>query len=327
MKKKIVFISILIAAIVAGGYVWRGRKRSQRAAAFKTITVERGNLRVTVLATGATQPQNRLELKPPVAGRIEEILVREGESVRKGQVLAWLSSTERAALLDAARAKGEKELAYWEGVYKPTPLVSPMQGVVIARNMEPGQTVTTQDAPLVMSDRLIVKAQVDETDIGRLQLNLKAEIVLDAYPDRPIAGAVNHIAYEAKTVNNVTMYEVDVLPEHVPPFMRSGMTANVTFIVQKKDGVLFLPQEAVRQQGKESSVLLPAPPSAKKKKPESVPIRTGISDGKRVEVADGLKEGDSVLVPDLKLDHKGKRGSNPLSPFGGARPGGGGRAR
>ncbi len=63
-----------------------------------------------------------------------------------------------------------------------------------------------------------------------------ASVVLDAYPDQPFPGKVNEIAYDAKTVNNVTTYSVNVLPDKTPTFMRSGMTANVSFVTALAPG-------------------------------------------------------------------------------------------
>lgn len=325
MKKKIAIIAA--AALLAGGAYYKFKKRAADKPRFTTVQAERGNLRIAILATGEVLPQNRLEIKAPIAGRLEEILVKEGQGVRKGQVLARMSSTERAALLDAARAKGDEELAHWQNVYKAVPLIAPMAGVIIARNMEPGQTLTSADAPLVMSDRLIVKAQVDETDIARVKLNQKAEITLDAYPNDKIPARVDHIAFEAKTVSNVTTYEVDVLPGSVPDFMRSGMTANVSFIVQKKDNVILLPQAAIKSGEKGSQVLTPNP-DPKKGRAVAKDVVTGDSDGRRVEIVSGVAEGDAVLIPEISMGG-GSAGSSPFSPFSGRRPGatgsGGGR--
>jgi len=72
------------------------------------VRVTRGNILASIPATGTVMPRNRLEIKPPVAGRVEQILVNEGHNVRKGEILAWMSSNDRAALLDAARAKGTR---------------------------------------------------------------------------------------------------------------------------------------------------------------------------------------------------------------------------
>ena len=305
-------VLLMVAVLVFFGTKWFGRK--PESPAYRPVQVTRGDLQVSVLATGVVQPQNRLEIKPPVGGRIEEVLVEEGQSVRKGEVLAWLSSTERAALLDAARAKGPQELAHWEEIYKPTPLITPLDGILIAKNVEPGQTVTAQDPVLVMSDRLIVKASVDETDIGRIHLDEKAKITLDAYPEETMLAHVDHIAYEAKTVNNVTTYEVDVLPEESPDFMRSGMTANVTFFVEGKKDVLILPAEGINQGDSRATVLVPDPSRKKGAVPKEVTV--GITDGKRVEIISGLKESDTVLVPVLRVPRSGERSTNPFSPWG-----------
>ena len=311
-------VALMCVAILLGV---RWSAAHKRAPAFRAVQVTRGDLQVTVLATGALQPQNRLELKPPIPGRVEEILVEEGQAVQKGEILVRMSSAERAALLDAARAKGPEELAHWEERYKPTPLIAPIDGTVIARNVEPGQSVTAQDAVLVLSDRLIVKTQVDETDIGRINLDQPARITLDAYPDQTVDGRVDHIAYEAKTVNNVTIYEVEVLPATVREFMRSGMTANVAFLVAAKHDALILPAEAIHQEHGRAAVLLPG---ATRSHPESREIVIGLSDGKHVEVLSGLEAGDTVLVSAMNMPRSsGRPQGSPFSPWGrGPRQGG-----
>ena len=308
---KRLWAAVAAAGVAVGGWFWQKGKR-QEEPRFRTVKAQRGSLDVTVLATGVVQPQNRVQIKPPIAGRAERIMVREGQTVRKGAVLAWMSSNERAALLDAARAKGPEELAHWEELYKAAPLVAPLDGLIIARAVEPGQAVSASDAVLVMSNRLIVKAQVDETDIGRVRVGLPVEVVLDAYPGEKTAARVDHIAYEAKTVNNVTIYEVDIVPEAVPEFMRSGMTASVTFLVSRKRDALFLPAEAVHRDGGRPTVLLPGPDGSS---PQPREVELGISDGKRVEVVSGLSEGDGVLVRSFRLP-RASSAVNPFSPGG-----------
>jgi macrolide-specific efflux system membrane fusion protein len=225
-----------------------------------------------------------------------------------------MSSTERAALIDAASAKGPEELKRWTELYQPTPILAPISGTLIQRNVESGQTFTTGDAIMVMSDRLTVKALVDETDIAQIKLKQKAKIVLDAYPSQTIPAQVDQIAYDAKTVNNVTTYVVDILPEQTPAFMRSGMTANVTFFVASKKDVLLVPAGAVRMQDGSPVVTLKgqkaSTPGADTK------IETGASDGKRIEVLSGLAEGDVVLEPQYVPGSKQAGGTNPFSPMG-----------
>lgn len=293
---------------------WRAGREAEPS--YREIAVTRGDLAVTILSTGVVQPQNRLEIKAPIPGRAEEVLVVEGQNLTKGQILAWMSSTERAALIDAARARGPEELKRWEEIYRATPILAPINGALILRNVEPGQTFTGSDAVFVMSDRLTVKAQVDETDIAQIRLRQPARIVLDAYPDQPLSGRVDQIAYDAKTVNNVTTYEVEVLPDKTPAFMRSGMTANVSFVVASRRGVLLVPSDAVKVRDGHAYVL-PAS-GADGAAPSEREIRAGVSDGKHIEVLDGLADGERLLVPRLRTAG-GRAESSPFAPFGARR--------
>ena len=185
---KLQIFCLLIAAVLLTSCA--GEKKEKK---LEMVKVTRGDLAAFIPSTGVVTPRNRLEIKPPVSGRIEEVLVEKGERVRKGQILAWISSSDRAALLDAARSKGPAETKYWEEVYKPAPIIAPIDGFIIVRNVEPGQSFSVSDAVLVMADKLIVKAQVDETDIGKIRVGQKADIVLDAYPDEKTAAAVESI--------------------------------------------------------------------------------------------------------------------------------------
>jgi len=307
-KKKIL---VLLAFGVFLLLVLRGfLKNGSNGKSYVEVKVERGNIQPTILSTGTVSPENRLEIKPPIAGRIDSVLVQEGQEMKKGQMLVSMSSTERAALLDAARAQGPKELQQWETYYKPAPIMAPIDGEIIVRSAEPGQTVTSADVILVMSDRLTVKARVDETDIGNIKLKQKVDIVLDAYSDETISGVVDKIAYDSKTVNNVTTYIVDALPDSVPEHMRSGMTANVTFYLEPKNDVLVLPRNAVLIKDKKNFVMVPP-----ERKPEEKNVETGISDDTKIEITGGLKEGETVLVERIKWDIGGDSGkSNPFMP-------------
>lgn len=268
-----------------------GKKRIEK------VSVERGNILATIPASGSVTPRNRLEIKPPVPGRIEDVLVHEGQNVKKGKILAWLSSTERAALLDAARSKGSSELKYWEDVYKPAPMIAPIDGFIILRNMEPGQTVTSSDPVLVMADKLIVKAMVDETDLGRIKVGQQVTIVLDAYPDKIIAGKVEHIKYESQVLNNVTVYEVDVMAARVPEFFRSGQSATVNFQQEKKEKVLLLPTKAVRKSDGQNYVFVRGDG---KKQIRSLKVELGFESDDKVEIVSGVSEEMEVLIPDAK---------------------------
>jgi membrane fusion protein, macrolide-specific efflux system len=300
-------------AVIAGAIaVWKWPKNNS-GEVIREISPHTGSIQTLVSSTGSVLPKNRLELIPPVAGRIESILVKEGDKVKKGQTLGWLSSTERAALLDAAQGQGEEKLKYWQEVYKAIALIAPIDGEVIVATIQPGQTVTTSTAALVLSDKLIVRADVDETDIGKIKVGQQAFISLDAYPDTKIKATVEHIYYESTTVNNVTIYKIDILPEEVLPFFRSGMNANVDFVVENKENALLIPQEAIKSENGENYVLVK---SSDGKELVVNPVTLGITQDKFVEITSGLSVNDTVVVKSKKfaLPKASISGKNPFMP-------------
>ena len=308
MSKKKIIIGFLVVILLAVG-IWFFFLR-KKGPEYKNTTIEKGQITVKVLSTGTVQPENRLQIKSPIAGRAERILVNEGQKVYKGQILAWVSSTERAVLLDSARAQGVEEVKKWEEIYKATPIIAPLPGTVILRSIEPGQTFTTSDAIFVIADRLTIMAQVDETDLSQIQLNQRAVITLDAYSDKELESKVNHVGFEARTVNNVTTYMIEVLPVEKIEFLRSGMTANVTFYGQQKNDIPVIPNEFIKYEAGKPTALV----RAEKKRPESRELKLGITDGKITEVISGLSEGETVLL-EIKKDEK-QKGSF-LAPGGG----------
>jgi len=313
IKSKII-ISILVLAAISGFVLFKIKNKSPNGEIIQEINPTVGNIQTFISTTGTVLPKNRLAVKPPVNGRIDSILVQEGDKIKLGQTLAWMSSTERAALLDAAQGQGEEVIKYWKQVYKPIALLSPIDGEVIVATTQPGQTMTTADAVVVLSDHLIVRAQVDETDIGKIKLGQEAIITLDAYPDKKINANTEHIYYESQTINNVTIYNVDLLPIEVPPFFRSGMNATVDFKSGGNDKALMLPVEAVHKEKGEIYVLLK---EAGNKDPVKQPVTLGITDDKNYEILSGLNIKNTVLIKTKKyMLPSSNLGSNPFSPFG-----------
>ncbi len=311
MKNKLIGVLIAVAVLMTGYFIF-GKSKTDKSSEPKEYTVIKGSIEKAISATAVVQPQNRLEMKPPVAGRMDEILVKEGQLVKAGDIVANMSSTERAAILDSARVKDDKNTSQWEDIYKPIPIIAPIDGTVIVSTMQPGQTVVQTDAIIVLSNRLIVQAQVDETDIGRVKEAQKANISLDAYPDIHATASVEHIYHESKTVNNVTIYQVDVIPDSVPEVFRSGMTANVRIIEESRDDVLTLPLEAVKQQKGESVVWLK---KDKNSNPKKTIVTTGLSDETNIEIVSGLAENDIVVVKtSAKPRPKQSGGNNPFLP-------------
>lgn len=321
-------IALALAAAVAGGgyWYWKSKGAKKGRAAVQTVEAKVGLIEQTVDATGSVIALNRVEIKPPISGRIEQLLVNEGDKVQAGQIVAWMSSTDRAAILDAARAQGPEAYKKWQDSYKPTPIIASLTGAVILRNVVVGQTVEPSTVLYALADTLIAYAQVDESDIGKIHIGQKARIVLDAYPSKPVEGKVFDILFEGRNISNVITYGVKIRPVKVPDFFRSQMTVNVSFEVSRKEQVLTLPAYAVRTlpDGSRAVALPPSPDSDGK--PATREIKVGLENDDLVEVVSGLSEGDKVQLPQGKYVPQKAPESSPLSFSGPKRSGNEGQA-
>lgn len=263
-----------------------------------------------------------------VAATAHEGAIAEGE-VAEAQV------KQAKALLDAA----DLDLKY-------TIIRSPVNGTVIARNVEVGQTVTASfQTPMLFLialdlTRMQVDANVSEADIGGISSGKLTTFTVDAYPGEQFNGVVNQVRNAPISVQNVVTYDVVVGVNNQDLRLKPGMTANVTITVAQKDAILKVPNTALR--------FVPPKPALKttgaKERggaglgtgvgkqvwkenpsgdPESVPLQLGISDGMYTEVVAGtLAEGDLIIVGIDAV--KSDRRSESLPPgFGGGqrRPG------
>lgn len=277
----------LLALGVAAWFVFGGKTAPQ----YEYDKVERGPLRVTLRESAFVQPEHRLNVTPPIPGRIDTINVANGEAVKRGQVLAWISSTSRAALMDSARATGGKEVEYWQDIYKPAPLVAPLDGNIISTGVVPGQVVVAAQTIFNMSDHLIIQASVDETDLSHVWLGQAADITFDSFPDAHLTGKVHEIAFDASTVNNVTVYQVNIFLDSTPDYIRSGTSANVFLLISDRQDVLRIPTDAISP---EDTVLVA---QAKDQPPVAQKVEAGMSDGTWTEITSGLNEGDWIARP------------------------------
>ncbi len=310
--RKIIIFLVLAAMALTALILIKGRSSRGPDSSVKESRPSKGDIRITVSTTGTIYPRNRLEIKPSVAGRIEKMLVAEGDYVKTGQILAVMSSTDRAALIDAARLQGGDSLKYWQEAYKPIPIVAPLSGTVIVRSVEPGQTVTTSSVIVVISDRLIVKAQVDETDISRVSVGQSADTTLDSHPEIVTHGKVTHIYYESTTSNNVTIYYVEITPDSIPAEFRSGMSATIEIIRKERKNVLMIPKDSVIAEGQRSYVMLKP---LKGDMPEKREIKTGLSNDGSFEVISGITADDVILEFTQKPAAQGSDGKrNPFMP-------------
>jgi len=279
----------------------------------RSYFVKFGDLRQTVKASGVVEPKNKVEILPPVSGRVDEVLADQGQNVKKGQPLAWMSSTDRAALFDAALAQGPTVFARWERAYRATPILAPVRGMIIERNVVEGQTVTPTQILFVLADRLIIRARVDESEIGKIRIGQKTELVAEAFPEKPFEGHVRLVDYQARRIGGVSAYAVELDPRSLPAGVRSGMTVRAEFIMQTKESVMLLPLWALKG-AHDATVPLQV---RRGDSEETVQVKLGLSDGTNVEVVSGLSLGDEIRVE--APDFGAKSASNLFSPFGRAK--------
>jgi macrolide-specific efflux system membrane fusion protein len=284
--------------------------------AYDYLKVERGPLRVTLRESAVVAPEHRLTITPPIPGRIDTINVANGADVKQGQVLAWISSTDRAALMDAARAAGGKEIKFWEDVYKPAPLIAPLDGHIISTAVVPGQVVVTAQTVFTMSDHLIIQAFLDETDLNSVWLGQHADITFDSFPEAHLTGKVHEIAYDATTVNNVTTYQVNIYLDHTPGYVRSGVSANVFLLISDRPSVLRVPSDTISPEG----MVLVA--QGEGQPPVAQRVEVGQTDGEWTEITDGLQEGDWIARPAFSIKAAERNFTFLSDAFKKGRPGG-----
>lgn len=310
--KKLV-IPALAAVLIGGGWWYFSKKKDGKeevaytsTAAFIKETAE------YVETTGGVEPLNRVEIQPASGGRIEEILVEEGDKVSLGETLALMSSADRVAILDSARAMGEEQYEYWKEAYKPIKIISPIEGTVILKNIVEGQTVGGNTVLFAISDRLIVAVGVDESEIGRVKEGQRAEITLDAYPDSTVKGTVFQILDEGKNQSSVITYTVKIRPDKVPSFFKSQMTANIKIRVTEPKPSLFIPSRAVTLDASGATSVITA---LEKNEPVYRKVVTGLDDGELVQIRRGLEEGEAVYYKGRPYrPQTASGGNNPLMP-------------
>lgn len=185
-----------------------------------------------------------------------------------------------------------------------TTLVSPMDGVVLSRDVEIGDAVSSilvlgSTATLVMTlgdtTQVYVQGKVDEADIGSVYLGQPARIRVESFPNKTFNGKVTKIAPLGVEKDNVTTFEVRVSIDNPTGELKANMTANAEILVTEHKNTLTVPEQAlVYDNKKNASVFVPDP--KQKDGQRKVPVKAGISNGSRTEILEGLKEGDTVVL-------------------------------
>jgi RND family efflux transporter MFP subunit len=240
----------------------------------------------------STQAQTAASLKDAQAG-IEDLQTQEIklDTCRHDIKIAEQRVEENRLSLDDAKKR-----------LTDTTVTAPIDGVVASRNVQVGQIIAsgvsnvgggTSMFTIMDLSRVYVLVSVDESDIGRIVVGQQATITVDAYPDRRLKGEVVRVATKGATTSNVVTFEVKVeVTGRQKNLLKPEMTANVSITAVDKENVLLLPVAAVKRRGPKSFVTIKTADG----KTEEKPVVVGDSDGKMMEIAEGLVEGDAVVM-------------------------------
>jgi HlyD family secretion protein len=191
----------------------------------------------------------------------------------------------------------EEQLSY-------TNITSPMDGVVLSRDVEKGDAVSSilvlgSTATLVETigdvHQVYVQGKVDESDIGKVFLGQPARIKVESFRDKTFLGKVTRIAPLGVEKDNVTTFEVRVSIDNPGGELKANMTANAEILLDEHKNVLTVPEQAVKFD-KDRNATVDVPDLAQKDGRRTVPIKAGLSDGTKIEVVSGLKENDPVIL-------------------------------
>lgn len=224
---------------------------------------------------------------------------------------------------EANLAQLQAQLASASTTLQYTKIMSPIDGVVITRSIDPGQTVAASfSAPVLFViapdlTRMQVLAEVDEADVGKVKEGMKAEVVVDAFPGQTFHGTVTQIRFSPNEVQGVVTYSAVIDVANPDMLLRPGMTATVTIQTRRATAVLAVPNAALRFRpvkiepgqpaGKapepvfaaelkpgQARVYVPAP--GKKDQAEEKIVEVGLSDGRSTELKSGLGPGAEVIT-------------------------------
>lgn len=294
-----------------------------------------------------------LELAQAEARRYDELfsnhLISQSDHDAKMSSLhqAQAAVQVRQAVLDRSRA----DLAFCT-------IYAPMDGVVISRKVDVGQTVAAGLAVSTLFEiandltRMQVDAKVSEADIGDVRAGQEARFTVDAYPSRTFTGKVVQVRNEAVTSQNVVTYDTVIETSNPDLALKPGMTAVVNIVSDRSENVLKIPNAALSFRpaqaqpptasassamaappaparaaegpGERAAVFVLSPGAGASGAPTAIPrpIRTGLSDGASTEVLAGLEEGDPVVIGTLTAAAAKKADRETVNPLVGRGPGG-----
>ena len=281
--------------------------------------------------------QAALELAKVNAARTQELFAKKNSSQQDlDTAMANLHQAEaNVKIKQGALDKAKADLDHCT-------ITSPVDGVVISRNVDVGQTVAASlQAPIIFAiandlTKMQIDTNVAEADVGVVVVDQDVDFTVDAFPNRTFHGKVVQVRNAPITVQNVVTYDTVIGVSNPDLKLKPGMTANVSIIVAHRDNVLqiknaalrYRPADATPTETRSTSSPSGARPSAGRERrsgertvyvlsgsrPKPVQIKTGISDGIVTEVTEGLKEADRVVTAELTSSTAAASpGANPFS--------------
>src|SRR5687767_3937195 len=216
-------------------------------------------------------------------------------------VIAQARVTEAMANVAQARAaveRAEEELAN-------ATIRAPIRATVLTRDVEIGSPVSSilnlgANATLVMTlgdiERVFVRGKVDEADIGRVRLGQSAKITTESFPDKAFEGRVTQISPIGVEKDNVTTFEVEVSIDNVAKELKANMTANAEIVLEQFPDSLLVPEAAVLFDAQRKPSVDVVDPGSKTGR-RRVPVTVGVGNGAKMQIRDGVKAGDKVVLP------------------------------
>ena len=210
----------------------------------------------------------------------------------------------KLAQAQAQIAQAQAQLKQLEEQLSYTVIQSPMDGVILSRDVEKGDAVSSilvlgSTATLVMTigdiHQVYVQGKVDESDIGKVYLGQPARIKVESFKDKTFYGKVTRIAPLGVEKDNVTTFEVRVSIDNPGGELKANMTANAEVILDEHKNVVTVPEQAVLYD-KDRNASVEVPDTKQKTGRRKVSIKSGISNGTRTEVIAGLNSGDTVIL-------------------------------
>jgi len=281
-------IAILVIILILAAIGWRIAKTvfGVNQPKFKTVAVEAGSIVSTIRASGTLNPVRSVTIGTQVSGRIAELLVDFNDKVKAGQVIALIDPREFQARYDQALANYELALknhqfnlkllaqgfisqqatVVTEGALKASQgaldltkkslddsiIRSPVDGVVVKRSVEVGQTVAASlQSPeiFIIAKNLAemqVETSIDESDVGRIKEGQEATFTVDAFPGQVFNSKVKQVRKAPVNIQNVVTYTVLLVADNPEFKLLPGMTANAKILVEQHDQVIKISNMALR---------------------------------------------------------------------------------